>query len=160
MLTPEDDEVFVQNERSTEVSTVTIPVPNEVIMEIDVPSTPAFAPTLNSTSQKRVRDEDEEDEGDIATEKELVNLPDAEEEPLMTPPAVPTLMSSVTAAEKEVVTPPRAEVEQLAPPSAPTLMSSVTSASAEKEPVVTNTEEEPPLEVLLSEVIIIVYFSQ
>ena len=46
MLTPEDDEVFVQNERSTEVSTVTIPVPNEVIMEIDVPSTPAFAPTL------------------------------------------------------------------------------------------------------------------
>ena len=72
--------------------------------------------------------------------------PDAEEEPLMTPPAVPTLMSSVTAAEKEVVTPPRAEVEQLAPPSAPTL-SSVTSASAEKEPVVTNTEEEP-LEVL------------
>ena len=65
----------------------------------------------------------------------------------MTPPAVPTLMSSVTAAEKEVVTPPRAEVEQLAPPSAPTLMSSVTSASAEKEPVVTNTEEEP-LEVL------------
>ena len=116
--------------------------------------------TLNSTSRKRVRDEDEEDEGDIATEKELVNPPDAEEEPLMTPPAVPTLMSSVTAAEKEVVTPPRAEVEQLAPPSAPTLMSSVTSASAEKEPVVTNTEEEPPLEVLLSEVIIIVYFSQ
>ena len=60
MLTPEDDEVFVQNERSTEVSTVTIPVPNEVIMEIDVPSTPAFAPTLNSTSRKRVREEDED----------------------------------------------------------------------------------------------------
>ena len=132
MTTTLEDEVFHESSavpESSELAVVTIPAPLGVFME-DIPATPAFAPTLNSTSLRKrpletsptleervlcdtAEEEEEETMASVtpATNAEeeapvsiaIQTLPAEEEEPQLEAPVSPDIK---TAEVEPLVTPP------------------------------------------------------
>lgn len=128
-----EDEVFHESSavpESSELAVVTIPAPLGVFME-DIPATPAFAPTLNSTSLRKrpletsptleervLCDTEEEEEETMASVTPATNAeeeapvsiaiqtpPAEEEEPQLEAPVTPDT-DIQTAEEEPLVTPP------------------------------------------------------